>query len=51
MHLMPPCVTVIMATWLNQNVPDVVIELAGCSVSRLDQMRDTGKNKGGGLSI
>ena len=41
--LMPHSGTVIMATWLNRNVPDVVIDLAGCSVYRLEQMRETGK--------
>ncbi|KAI4832799.1 hypothetical protein KUCAC02_015747, partial [Chaenocephalus aceratus] len=48
---MPHCVTIITETWLNHNIPDAAIELAGCSVYRTDRTKDSGKNRGGGLCI
>ena len=38
-------------TWLNPNIPDAAIELAGRTVYRADRTADSGKDKGGGVCI
>ncbi|XP_076875781.1 NACHT, LRR and PYD domains-containing protein 3-like isoform X3 [Brachyhypopomus gauderio] len=38
-------------TWLNSNIPDAAIELAGRTVFRADHTADSGKDKGGGVCI
>ncbi|KAI9532046.1 hypothetical protein NQZ68_035383 [Dissostichus eleginoides] len=35
----PHCVTIITETWLNHNIPDAAIELAGCSIYRADRTK------------
>lgn len=50
-HRLNNCVMVITETWLDNAVPDAVIELAGRSVYRADRTADSGKNKGGGVCI
>lgn len=51
MRTMPHSVTIITETWLNQNISDAAIELAGCSVYRVDWTKDSGRSRGGGLCI
>lgn len=45
MRTMSHCVTIIMETWLNNNIPDAAIDMTGNS------MKDSGKSRGGELCI
>ncbi|KAK7901457.1 hypothetical protein WMY93_018226 [Mugilogobius chulae] len=42
------CVTVIMETWLHENIPDLAVEQADDPLYRTDRTADSGKTKGGG---
>ena len=45
------CAFFLTETWLNPNIPDAAIELAGRTVYRADRTADSGKDKGGGVCI
>lgn len=48
---MESCVMIITETWLDSNVPDAAIELAGRSVYRADRTAASGKSKGSGVCV
>ncbi len=45
------CAFFFTETWLNQNIPDAAIDLAGQTVYRADRTADSSKDKGGGVCI
>lgn len=45
-HSLDYCALMLTETWLDQNIPDAAIQLAVCTVTRVDS-----KSKGGGLCI
>ncbi|XP_073669588.1 uncharacterized protein [Paramisgurnus dabryanus] len=44
-------VVIITESWLNPEIPDAAVELAGRSLHRSDRTEDSGKSRGGGLCI
>ncbi|KAK7944410.1 hypothetical protein WMY93_000138 [Mugilogobius chulae] len=50
-HNLDYCIIIITETWLNQNIPDAVVELAHRTLFRADRTLDSGKSRGGGLCI
>lgn len=45
------CLTIITETWLHENIPDLVVELAGRTIFRADRTSDSGKRRGGGVCV
>ena len=48
---MDSCVTVVTETWLDGNIPDAAVELAGRSLHRADRSAASGKSRGGCLAL
>lgn len=45
------CVLLISETWLHPMIPDTAVQLAGRTLHHLDQSKDSGKSRGGGLCV
>ena len=48
---MDSCVAIFTETWLDNNIPDAAVELAGRSLFRADRTAASDKSKGGGLAL
>ena len=48
---MDSCVAVVTETWLDGNIPDAAVEIAGRSLLRADRSAASGKSRGGGLAL
>ncbi|KAI3365298.1 hypothetical protein L3Q82_010390, partial [Scortum barcoo] len=45
------CVAIVTETWLDNNIPDLAVELAGSSLLRADRTAASEKHRGGGLAL
>ncbi|KAI3351288.1 hypothetical protein L3Q82_005833 [Scortum barcoo] len=45
------CVVIVTETWLDNNIPDAAVELAGRSLLRADRTAASEKHRGGGLAL
>ncbi|KAI3354778.1 hypothetical protein L3Q82_004604 [Scortum barcoo] len=45
------CVAIVTETWLDNNIPDAAVELAGRSLLRADRTAASEKHRGGGLAL
>uniref|UniRef100_A0A665UD53 Reverse transcriptase domain-containing protein n=1 Tax=Echeneis naucrates TaxID=173247 RepID=A0A665UD53_ECHNA len=50
-HKLEYCVLIVTESWLDHNIPDAAIQLAGRAVYRADRTANSGKSKGGGLCV
>lgn len=50
-HRRDICEAIVTESWLDNNIPDATVELAGCSLFQADRTAASAKRKGRGLAL